>query len=122
MRPSKARGLSYTYFLIIFNILQIRQCLAHKILIRIEYMKNILVQIGTRTEKRTRVIPPTYDDEGNIVTEEQIEAYVSTGEPMDKAGAYGIQGRFAAYVSGIKGDYNNVVGLPVARLVRELKK
>lgn len=54
------------------------------------------------------------------MTEEQMERYVDTGEPMDKAGAYGIQGRFAAYVSGIEGDYNNVVGLPVARLYQEL--
>lgn len=54
------------------------------------------------------------------MTEEQIERYVDTGEPMDKAGAYGIQGRFAAYVSGIEGDYNNVVGLPVAKLYQEL--
>ena len=53
------------------------------------------------------------------MTTEQIERYVDTGEPMDKAGAYGIQGRFAAYVKGISGDYNNVVGLPVGRLCRE---
>ncbi len=45
------------------------------------------------------------------MTEEQIRDYVASGEPMDKAGAYGIQGLFAAYVSGIEGDYNNVVGL-----------
>lgn len=56
------------------------------------------------------------------ISDEEIEAYVSTGEPMDKAGAYGIQGRFAAYVSGIKGDYNNVVGLPAARVYQELRK
>lgn len=54
------------------------------------------------------------------MTLRQIEAYVSTGEPMDKAGAYGIQGMFAAYVKGISGDYNNVVGLPVGRVCREL--
>lgn len=52
---------------------------------------------------------------------EEITAYVKTGEPMDKAGAYGIQGRFAAYVKEISGDYNNVVGLPVGRLYQELK-
>ncbi len=54
------------------------------------------------------------------MTEEQIRRYVATGEPMDKAGAYGIQGYFAAYVKGIRGDYNNVVGLPVARVCQEL--
>lgn len=51
---------------------------------------------------------------------EQIEAYIDTGECMDKAGAYGIQGRFAAYVEKIDGDYNNVVGLPVSRLIHEI--
>lgn len=51
----------------------------------------------------------------------EIECYVETGEPMDKAGGYGIQGGFAAYVKAIHGDYNNVVGLPVARLYQELK-
>ena len=54
------------------------------------------------------------------MTEEQICAYVETGEPMDKAGAYGIQGYFAAWVSGISGDYNNVVGLPVGRVYRTI--
>lgn len=43
-----------------------------------------------------------------------IEAYVASGEPMDKAGAYGIQGRAARYVTRIEGSYSNVVGLPVA--------
>lgn len=52
----------------------------------------------------------------------EIHDFVSTGEPMDKAGAYGIQGRCAAYIKGIRGDYNNVVGLPVGRLYQELKK
>lgn len=55
------------------------------------------------------------------MTEEEIQAYVASKEPMDKAGAYGIQGLFAAYVSGIEGDYNNVVGLPVGRLYQEVK-
>lgn len=54
------------------------------------------------------------------MTEQQIEEYVKTGEPMDKAGAYGIQGRFAVWVKGISGDYNNVVGLPLGRVCREL--
>lgn len=54
------------------------------------------------------------------MTEEQIEAYVNSKESMDKAGAYAIQGKFAAYISGIEGDYNNVVGLPVGRLYQEI--
>lgn len=56
------------------------------------------------------------------MTAEEIRNYIATGEPMDKAGAYGIQGRFAAYIEGIGGDYYNVVGLPISRLMRELRR
>lgn len=56
------------------------------------------------------------------LTAEEIETYVESGDPMDKAGAYGIQGIFARYVQGIEGDYNNVVGLPVGRLYQEAKE
>ena len=56
------------------------------------------------------------------MSDEEIEEYLSCGESMDKAGAYGIQGFFAAYILGINGDYNNVVGLPVSRLIHEIKK
>lgn len=52
---------------------------------------------------------------------EEICAYVATGDPLDKAGAYGIQGVFAAFIKKIDGDYNNVVGLPVGRVYQELK-
>lgn len=55
------------------------------------------------------------------MTEAEITEYVATRDPMDKAGAYGIQGFCARYIKGIEGDYNNVVGLPVGRLYQELK-
>ena len=54
------------------------------------------------------------------VTKEDLHAYVDSGDSLDKAGAYGIQGAFAIHVKGIEGDYNNVVGLPIARLYHEL--
>lgn len=54
------------------------------------------------------------------MSQEQIKRYIATGEPMDKAGSYAIQGRCAVYVRKINGDYNNVVGLPVGRLYQEL--
>lgn len=56
------------------------------------------------------------------LTETEIAEYIATGESMDKAGAYGIQGRFAKYVTGICGDYYNVVGLPLCRLCTELDR
>ena len=56
------------------------------------------------------------------MSEEEIRAYIATGDPMDKAGAYGIQGSFAAYIDGIEGDYYNVVGLPVSYVYQQLKK
>jgi septum formation protein len=53
---------------------------------------------------------------------DQIEAYAATGEPMDKAGAYGIQGMASRYITGIEGCYFNVVGLPVSLVSRYLGK
>lgn len=56
------------------------------------------------------------------MTEEEIKSYVNSREPMDKAGAYAVQGKFAAYIQGICGDYNNIVGLPVGRVYQEMKQ
>lgn len=56
------------------------------------------------------------------MTEQEIWDYVHTGDCMDKAGAYGIQTQFGVYIREIHGDYNNVVGLPVARLYQEMKE
>lgn len=56
------------------------------------------------------------------LTDEEIHSYINTGEPFDKAGAYGIQGFGSILVKEIRGDYFSVVGLPVSKTVRELKK
>lgn len=56
------------------------------------------------------------------LSEDDIAAYVNTGEPMDKAGAYAIQGKAAIFVQGIQGCYSNVVGLPLTRLNAMLNK
>lgn len=69
------------------------------------------VSIGFRTFTESSKV--TFKD----LTEEDINAYVATGETIDKAGAYGIQGKGAALVEGYEGDYNNIVGLPVDKLL-----
>lgn len=56
------------------------------------------------------------------MTDEEIYSYIDSGDCYDKAGGYGIQGLFARYVEKIDGDYLNVVGLPVSRLMQEIKK
>ncbi len=54
------------------------------------------------------------------LTEDEVEEYINSSEPYDKAGAYGIQGKAGLLVKGINGDYYNVVGFPIARLKREI--
>ena len=92
---------------------------------------------GRRHDVYTGVAVLDYDENGekhvynysvgtavyvNEMTEEEIHAYVETKDPLDKAGAYGIQGRFAAHIDRIEGDYYNVVGLPVSRVYRSLRE
>ena len=55
------------------------------------------------------------------IFKEDLRRYVESGDPLDKAGAYGIQGDFSIHIKEIHGDYNNVVGLPIGRLYQELK-
>jgi septum formation protein len=55
------------------------------------------------------------------MTEAQIDAYIKSGEPMDKAGGYGIQGRGAAYIRDVAGDFFNVVGLPISTVLSRLE-
>lgn len=56
------------------------------------------------------------------LTDKEIDSYIKTGEPLDKAGAYGIQEKGAIFVEKIEGDFYNVVGLPIFELSKELKK
>ena len=77
--------------------------------------------IDTTTDK---IVTRTVDTRVYIkkLTREEIDAYVKTGEPLDKAGAYAIQGRGAVMVEKIEGDYYNVMGLPLNALTEALKK
>lgn len=81
-----------------------------------------LVLVKGGKVERIDVFSEKTDVEVAHMSSQEIEDYISSTEPYDKAGGYGIQGTFGKYVTGIKGDYNNVVGLPVCRLYNELKK
>ncbi len=80
-----------------------------------------LVGLEDGRQTRLKVFSETTEVMVAELTEEEINSYVNTSEPYDKAGAYGIQGMFGKHIQGIGGDYNNVVGLPVHRLYEELK-
>ena len=56
------------------------------------------------------------------MTEEEILEYAGSSEPMDKAGAYAVQGFFGRYIRGLKGSYANVMGLPISMVYQEMKK
>ena len=71
---------------------------------------------GMRVRAHVEITQVTF----NIVMPEEIEAYVATGDPLDKAGAYAIQGYAARWIPRIEGDYFNVVGLPIAQVVTML--
>jgi len=74
-----------------------------------------LCVVNTQTEAERSAVEETIVRFRNL-TDAEIEGYLETGDPWDKAGAYGIQGRAAPFVEGILGDYYNVVGLPLCRL------
>ncbi|EEC08738.1 Maf protein, putative [Ixodes scapularis] len=90
--------------------------------------KTHLVQTGVALvhwcgrELKTRTFQETTEVSVALLSPAVIEAYVATGEPFDKAGAYGIQGKGGSLVERINGDYFNVVGFPVHRFCRELTK
>jgi septum formation protein len=80
-------------------------------------VSGIYLSYGER-ESRASASTKVYFDS---ITDEELEAYLDTSEPYDKAGAYAIQGRAGAFIRGIEGDYFNVVGLPVNTLYRLLR-
>ena len=83
-----------------------------------QVMTGVTVVRGDRAETFTEVTDLHFRD----LTEKEIRAYVATGEPMDKAGSYGIQGGAALFCSHMVGDYYNVMGLPVCRLGQTLRR
>lgn len=82
-----------------------------------QVMTGLTVLCGARAEKCTVVTDVRFRE----LADAEIAAYIATGEPMDKAGAYGIQGAAAVFVSELHGDYYNVVGLPLCTLSRLLR-
>ena len=83
-----------------------------------QVMTGCTVLHGDRTETFTEVTDLHFRD----LSRKEIEAYVASGEPMDKAGSYGIQGGAALFCERMAGDYYNVMGLPVCRLGQVLKQ
>jgi len=83
-----------------------------------QVMTGVTVLKGERTTSFTEITHVRF----RPLTAKEIRDYIATGEPMDKAGSYGIQGGAALFVEGIEGDYYNVIGLPICRLSQTLKQ
>ena len=82
----------------------------------------VITGICLRMEGRKIVDMATTRVRFVALSDEELDAYVASGEPMDKAGAYAIQGLASKFIENIEGDYFNVVGLPVALVYRRLKQ
>ena len=80
----------------------------------------IIIFDGVNTPRKISFYEAT-EVEIYSMDEDEINKYIDSSEPYDKAGSYAVQGMFAAYVKKINGDYYNVVGLPISRIIRELK-
>ena len=100
-----------------FRMLQALQGRAHEVYTGVAVLDHD--SDGRRHTKNHAVKTEVYV---HAMTEEEIRSYIAAGEPMDKAGAYGIQGSFAKYIDRIDGDYYNVVGLPVSFVYQVLKE
>lgn len=82
-----------------------------------QVMTGLTVSCGNRTETKTVITAVRF----RPMSDAEIRAYVATGEPMDKAGAYGVQGLAAMFIEGLDGDFYNVMGLPVCTLAAMLR-
>lgn len=100
-----------------YRMLRALQGRAHTVYTGIAFLR--FDNAGNRTTVSQAVGTAVYV---NPMTDGEIRRYISTGEPADKAGAYGIQGRFAPFISRIDGDYYNVVGLPVSCVYQVLRE
>ncbi len=83
-----------------------------------QVMTGMTVACGQNVISSTEITDVTFRE----LSDKEIDAYIATGEPMDKAGAYGIQGGAALFCEGLQGDYYNVMGLPVCRLFEILRE
>lgn len=93
-----------------FRMLRMLQGRTHQV------YTGVTIVEGPKESRTVTVFAEKTDVNMYPLSDEMIREYIQTGEPMDKAGAYGIQGRAAVFVKSIHGDYNNVVGLPVAAI------
>ena len=82
---------------------------------------HVITAVAVLSEKKKTVFSETAEVTFNELDDGEIREYIKSREPMDKAGAYGIQGKGACFIKGIKGDYYTVMGLPVSRLYNVLK-
>ncbi len=98
-----------------FNMLKAMQGQTHKV------YTGVTVFSATKMGEEHFTFNECTDVHFDEISDDELRDYVSSGECDDKAGAYGIQGGFSKFIRGIDGDYFNVVGLPVARLYKELK-
>ncbi|MFK7871705.1 MAG: nucleoside triphosphate pyrophosphatase [Oligoflexales bacterium] len=79
---------------------------------------NVMTGFFVRTQSSEYSQVVVTEVEFREISQKEIEVYVATGEPMDKAGSYGIQGRASSMVAQIRGSYTNVMGLPLAELIK----
>ena len=82
----------------------------------------VMTGVTVRSGQNSRTFTEVTDIHFRELTEKEIRAYVASGEPMDKAGSYGIQGGAALFCTRMVGDYYNVMGLPVCRLGQVLRE